>query len=114
MLITPAPVVDAGPPTAIICQGSNYIVPFNPTASQNIVNSTILWTKGTGDGTIVGSNSLTPTYIPGPIDIANGTVTLTLSASGNNPCSTPATDSIIVTIVTYYLLITTTLHYTNN
>lgn len=99
VLITPAPVVDAGPPTAIICQGSNYIVPFNLTASQNIVNSTILWTKGTGDGTIVGSNSLTPTYIPGPIDIANGTVTLTLSASGNNPCSTPATDSIIVTIV---------------
>jgi gliding motility-associated-like protein len=99
VLITPAPVVDAGPPTAIICQGSNYIVPFNPTASQNIINSTILWTKGTGDGTIVSGNSLTPTYIPGPIDIANGTVTLTLSASGNNPCNTPATDSIIITIV---------------
>ncbi len=99
VLITPAPVVDAGPPTAIICQGSNYIVPFNPLASQNIINSTILWTKGTGDGTIVSPTSLTPTYIPGPIDIANGTVTLTLSASGNNPCSTPATDSIILTIV---------------
>ena len=99
VLITQPPTVDAGPPTAIICQGSNYIVPFNPTASQNVVSSSILWTKGTGDGTIVGANSLQPTYIPGPLDIANGTVTLTLNASGNNPCSTPVTDSIIITIV---------------
>jgi hypothetical protein len=98
-LITPAPKVDAGPPTATICEGSNYFVPFNPLAAENIVNSTILWTNGTGDGIIVGANSLTPTYIPGPNDIINGSVTLTLSAAGNNPCSTPATDNIIINIV---------------
>ncbi len=99
VLITPAPKVDAGPPTVTICEGSNYIVPFNPTAAQNIVNSTILWSNGTGDGTIVGANSLTPTYIPGANDILNGSVTLTLSAAGNNPCSTPATDNIVINIV---------------
>jgi hypothetical protein len=68
-------------------------------AAQNIVNSTILWTNGTGDGTIVGANSLTPTYIPGNGDIINGSVTLTLSAAGNNPCSTPVTDNIVINIV---------------
>ena len=99
VLITPAPKVDAGPPSVIICEGYNYFVPFNPMASDNIVNSTILWTNGTGDGTIVGGTTLTPTYIPGINDIANGSVTLTLSASGNNPCSTPATDTILINIV---------------
>jgi gliding motility-associated-like protein len=99
VLITPAPVVDAGPPSASICQGSNYTVPVNSATAQNVVNSTILWTKGTGDGTIVGANSLTPTYIPGFNDIQNGTVTLTLSATGNNPCITPSTDSILITII---------------
>jgi len=99
VLITPAPKVDAGPPSATICEGSNYFVPSNPLAGQNIVNNTILWTNGTGDGTIVGANTLTPTYIPGPNDIINESVTLTLSAAGNNPCSTPATDSIIINIV---------------
>jgi gliding motility-associated-like protein len=98
-LITPAPKVDAGPPAVTICEGANYIVPFNAMAAQNIVNSTILWTNGTGDGTIVGANSLTPTYIPGNGDIINGSVTLTLSAAGNNPCSTPATDNIVINIV---------------
>ena len=97
-LITPAPKVDAGPPAVTICEGSNYFVPSNPMAGQNIVNSTILWTNGTGDGTILGTN-LTPTYIPGPNDILNGSVTLTLSAAGNNPCSTPATDNIVINIV---------------
>ena len=99
VLITQAPVVDAGPPTFTICEGSNYSVPFNPIAGQNIVNSTILWTKGEGDGTFSNINSLTPTYTPGVNDILNGSVTLTLSASGNNPCNIPATDSIILTIV---------------
>ena len=99
VLITPAPVVNAGPPSATICQGSNYTVPVNSATAQNVVNSTILWTKGTGDGTIVGANSLTPTYIPGFNDIQNGTVTLTLSATGNNPCITPSTDSILITII---------------
>ena len=99
VIITPAPVVNAGPPTATICQGNNYTIPVNSATAQNVVGSTLLWTKGTGDGTIVGANSLTPTYIPGFNDIQNGTVTLTLSAIGNNPCVTPATDSIILTIV---------------
>ena len=99
VLITPAPVVDAGPPTALICEGSNYSVPVNSATTQKINNTSVLWTKGTGDGTIVGANSLTPTYIPGVNDILNGSVTLTLSAAGNNPCSTPATDNIIISIV---------------
>jgi uncharacterized protein (UPF0179 family) len=98
-LITPAPKVDAGPPSATICEGSHYFVPSNPLAGQNIVNSTILWTNGTGDGYFEGQGSLTPTYIPGPNDILNESVTLTISAAGNNPCSTPATDNIIINIV---------------
>jgi len=99
VLIPPTPIVDAGPPTATICEGSNYIVPNNSATVQNINNATLLWTKGTGDGTIVDPNSLTPKYIPGSNDIANGSVTLTLSAAGNSPCNTTTTDSFILTIV---------------
>ena len=36
-----------------------------------------------GDGSFDNSNSINPVYTPGVQDLANGTVTLTLSASGN-------------------------------
>lgn len=99
VLITPAPVVNAGPPTTSICEGSNYIVPSGSASVQNVDTNTIIWTKGTGDGTLVSANSLTPTYIPGPNDIASGSVTLRLSASGNNACSTPVSDNLILNII---------------
>ncbi|WGK94414.1 MULTISPECIES: PKD-like domain-containing protein [Flavobacterium] len=99
VLITPAPVVNAGPPTTSICEGSNYIVPSGSASVQNVDANTIIWTKGTGDGTLVSATSLTPIYIPGPNDIATGSVTLKLSASGNNACSTPVSDNLILNIV---------------
>lgn len=99
VLITPAPVVNAGPPTTSICEGSNYIVPSGSASVQNVDANTIIWTKGTGDGTLVSATSLTPTYIPGPNDIATGSVTLKLSASGNNACSTPVSDNLILNII---------------
>ena len=37
--------------------------------------------------TFINSNTLTPTYSPGPNDITNGSVDLTLISTGNSPCS---------------------------
>ena len=59
---------------------------------------TYAWTRS-GDGTFTSTNSLTTTYIPGASDILNGTVTLTLTASGNSPCSAPVTDDLILNII---------------
>ena len=64
----------------------------------NGVPSTYVWTRS-GDGTFTSSSSLTTTYTPGASDVLNGTVTLTLTASGNSPCSAPVTDTLILNIV---------------
>ncbi len=60
---------------------------FNVTAGSSATNYTsVLWTSS-GTGTFTNANSLTLcTYTPSVADIAGGTVTITLSASGNAPC----------------------------
>jgi hypothetical protein len=59
--------------------------------------STLNWTSS-GTGTYVNATTLTPNYTPSAADIANGTVTLTLTATGNAPCVAPVSSSILVTI----------------
>ncbi len=60
---------------------------FNVTAGASATNYTsVLWTSS-GTGTFTNSNSLTLcTYTPSASDIAGGTVTITLTATGNSPC----------------------------
>ena len=81
------PEVDAGPANQILCEGPNSI----NGASVNY-GDTLQWSGG--DGTFTGVDTLTPIYTPGPTDIINGTVTLTLTATAFNSCSTPISDSV--------------------
>jgi hypothetical protein len=56
----------------------------------------ITWTTS-GDGVFNDATLLTPIYTPGANDIANGTVDLTITATGNAPCAN-AVNAMTVTI----------------
>ncbi len=81
------PEVDAGPANQILCEGPNSI----NGASVNY-GDTLQWSGG--DGTFTGVDTLTPIYTPGPTDLVNGTVTLSLTATAFNSCSIPISDSV--------------------
>jgi gliding motility-associated-like protein len=98
VFITPPPVVDIGPISARICEDENYTFPVGAVTVANTIASTHTWSNGSGDG-IFTSTALTPTYIPGENDILNGLVTLTFTATGNDPCFTPVSDTFILNIV---------------
>ncbi|TMU50660.1 T9SS type B sorting domain-containing protein, partial [Flagellimonas algicola] len=78
------PSADAGA-DGEICQGSEYNMAMstNGPMVQNI--NSLLWST-TGDGTFNDSAILLPIYMPGPGDIANGSVILRLIANGNGAC----------------------------
>ncbi|WP_190810779.1 hypothetical protein, partial [Flagellimonas sp. S3867] len=90
-----SPIVNAGSDeeicaTEIFDLGLSSIV---PTANNH---SSILWNTS-GDGGFNNPILFDPFYTPGPNDIVNGSVTLTLTANGNGSC--PATnDDMILTI----------------
>jgi trimeric autotransporter adhesin len=77
-----------------ICGGNTYTV----TGASATNNSGVNWTTS-GDGTFLNGTTLTPTYTPGVADILAGTVTLTLTATGNAPCAN-ATSNMTLTITT--------------
>ena len=85
LTIIPAPTAYAGPDDAI-CEGIPYVFVSGPTTTNSTV---VLWSTS-GDGTFTGGTTLTPTYTPGTVDIANGTVNLTITATGTAPCTTIA------------------------
>lgn len=88
--ITPAPTVDAGP--AIVCAN-------NPTVQLNgsVTTATGAQWSTAGDGTFDNVNLLNAVYTVGVNDISNGTVTLTLTTTGNGDCK-EYTDDIIINI----------------
>ena len=86
--------VDAGPDQQIC---ANEI----PIVSGTVVNSAIFTWTTSGDGTFDDPSVLTTNYNPGPLDIAGGTVTITLTApdpDGAGPCSS-VDDFFILDIV---------------
>ena len=85
LTIIPAPTADAGPDDAI-CGGIPYVFVSGPTTTNS---TAVLWSTS-GDGTFTGGTTLTPIYTPGAVDIANGTVNLTITATGTAPCTTVA------------------------
>ena len=90
------PTVTAGPDITMCETGGDLSI-----AAEDVTNySSFIWTNesGTIGSQIVNDTSLTPTFIPGPADIANGTATLRLTAFPIAPCATPVTDDVIVTI----------------
>ncbi|MHC1778158.1 MAG: PKD domain-containing protein [Lentimicrobium sp.] len=90
--ITPTPIVSAGVNFSV-CGGSSFIVPGASAQYYSSLN----WTSS-GTGTFVNANQINPTYTPSAADVANGMVTLTLTATGNAPCVAPVSSAILVTI----------------
>ncbi|MBK7175402.1 MAG: PKD domain-containing protein [Bacteroidales bacterium] len=90
--ITPLPFVTAGS-DATICAANTY----NVSGTQQFCGITN-WTSS-GDGTFTNPGSLVSTYVPGPSDIAAGTVTLTLTGAGVNSCAAVnSVDQLVLTI----------------
>jgi len=88
--VVPHPTANAGS-DATICEGDNYSLSGSATNYTSIA-----WTTS-GSGTFSNTSILSPTYTPSASDIASGSVTLTLTASANSPCS-DAIDQMILTI----------------
>lgn len=87
--ITDAPFVDAGPP--LICSDAVSI----PLSGIRRVATGVLWTTS-GNGSFAPNNiSLNTNYIPSADDRAFGSVTLTLTTTGNGTCN-PVNDVISV------------------
>jgi hypothetical protein len=96
LTITNAPTAVAGSAIAT-CSTSGAV---NITTGSSATNyASIAWTSN-GTGTFVNPTSLTTcTYNPSIADKALGTVTLTLTVTGNTPCGT-STDTKTLTIFT--------------
>ena len=94
LTIAPSSVVDAGPADAI-CAGDDYI--FSGVTASNY--SALHWfTSGTG--TFSDFTITNPTYTPSVADKTAGSVTLTLVAYNNSPCSGNNSDAMLLTINT--------------
>jgi hypothetical protein len=90
LTIVAATSADAGPDQTV-CAG------FDVTLAGSVADSTgNEWTTS-GDGAFDDAFSLTAMYTPGPNDISNGAVTLTLTSTANAPCLN-ASDDMVVTI----------------
>tara|TARA_B100001142_G_scaffold40075_1_gene35704 strand:+ start:3095 stop:4525 length:1431 start_codon:yes stop_codon:yes gene_type:complete len=90
--IIPAPISDAGSDD-YICQGVDYT--FITGYASTLHSASVSWVTS-GDGTFTNVSTLTPTYSPGPNDIINGTVDLSLISTGNNPCATDVDDMTLI------------------
>jgi len=85
-------VANAGP-NDIICAGSD----FNITEATASNISTIVWST-TGTGTFLNDNIIKPTYIPSDVDIAAGSVNLTMTTHDISPCVGNDADVMTLTI----------------
>lgn len=89
--IFPAPVTSAGPDQGV-CSGSSI------TLSQSSASNAVSLHWGTsGDGNFNDASLLHPEYTPGTTDKQNGTVNLTLTASGPGGC-TDVADALLLTV----------------
>ncbi len=88
--ITPAPTVDAGADVSV-CE-NNPDVNLNGTVT---IAASGIWSGGAGSYS-PNNTSLITTYTPSAAEIASGSVTLTLTTTGNGICN-PETDNITIT-----------------
>ena len=84
LTITPQPTVDAGADD-FLCEDQSYTV-SDATDTNGISYS---WSSNTGSGIFINANTLNPTYTPGPVDLGNGFFILTLTVTGDAPCTEP-------------------------
>ncbi|WP_367327803.1 hypothetical protein [Lentimicrobium sp.] len=71
--------------------------PFTLSSASATNYSSLLWTSS-GSGSFVNPGILNATYIPGAGDLVSGSVTLTLTLTGNSPCATPVSDDMVLSI----------------
>lgn len=90
---SPLPVANAGTDITI-CQNSDYTI----TAATASNYSVISWST-TGTGSIFAGNTLSPTYNPSVADLLSGSVVLTLTATGINPCTNLVSDDLTMTFI---------------
>ena len=83
------PTVFAGPENQLLCEGANTI-----NGALVDYEESLQWSS-LGDGILTNPSSLSPIYTPGPNDLINGSVTLTLTANAFNGCSAPVPESIV-------------------
>ncbi len=85
------------PPTASAGNDTTYCITVTEIPLDGIGTgySAIAWTTS-GDGTFGNATSLNTTYFPGSSDKSNRSVHLTLTASPQDPCSSPASDTRII------------------
>lgn len=86
-----APVIDAGTDVTI-CAGTVH------TTNASVSNHSSFEWLTSGDGSFANITSVNNIYTPGPLDINNGTVILSLTATGLTPCSGDRSDSFTITI----------------
>lgn len=86
------PWADAGEDAAIHADESYQL------QAQGTAYGSIQWSTD-GDGTFSDENTIQPIYTPGPMDIANAGVELTLNVSVNEPCEDEKEDSMILDII---------------
>ena len=94
--VTPNPDITNFPTDYEICFDEN--IPISGVTTTG-VESSVEWTSD-GDGTFDNTSSLNPSYFPSLTDIANGSVTLTMRAIADSPCSSAVDDnaSFVVTL----------------
>lgn len=92
----PSPGADAGPPSIDNVCNQNPMVALS---GQPLSGTTVKWTSASGLGKFIPSDDVySPTFQPDPIDIAKGSVKLTLTATQADDCHTP-TDDITINFV---------------
>jgi gliding motility-associated-like protein len=92
LTIYPAPSVSAGNDFENCGTTSVFLASATTSGAANV-----LWTS-TGSGSFENPTLVNAIYIPSQADVLNGSVTLTLSVTGNLPCGT-AEDQVLVTLV---------------
>ncbi|WP_420321312.1 T9SS type B sorting domain-containing protein [Flagellimonas sp.] len=93
--VTPEPTVNAGSDEDV-CSTASFDLGLSSTVPTANNFSTISWSTS-GDGFFNNIFQFDPTYTPGPNDISNGSITLTLTANGNGSCNV-IQDSMILTL----------------
>lgn len=90
MTIVSNPEVNAGNDTTICTTDSYYTTPLVSSASM------VGWSTS-GDGSFENPSQASTVYYPGSQDIANGEVTLSITASPMAPCDEPSADDVVIT-----------------
>jgi len=91
LTITPAPSANAGPDDTVCADNSGYLL----SGSVSIATGGIWSSSGTGS--FDDSSLLAATYAPSAGDTAAGSVTLTLTTTGNGGCN-PASDQMVLNL----------------